>query len=224
MNNSQDILRPFVDRCLLILATPIRTVICSRLGYEISNEDPRDLLRIMESKWKKDKHILFVSKAKSREMRAFVNELIAKSDNFAHYKKFTEVDAARFIDSAKTLLKEINADATTMAEMESMEKDFINSIKHQQSQSDNILQSSGAPESPRDIIIPEKHHSYANLKGKKVRCPGCHNFVFQTWKSGWDGHAGWKCSALNHFSSPEEKKAEYKRRFYHFLFDKGETT
>lgn len=45
-----------------------------------------------------------------------------------------------------------------------------------------------------------------------VRCPACHEKVFKRWPGGWDAHAGYKCKGLE-LSSPQSRKAEFKRRF-----------
>ena len=56
----------------------------------------------------------------------------------------------------------------------------------------------------------------AQVSHEKVLCPACHEFVFQKWPEGWDGHSGYKCSGLV-ASSIDERKAEFKDRFG-FLF------
>ena len=56
----------------------------------------------------------------------------------------------------------------------------------------------------------------AQVSHEKVLCPACHDFVFQMWPEGWDGHAGYKCAGLA-ASSIEDRKAEFKTRFG-FLF------
>jgi len=52
----------------------------------------------------------------------------------------------------------------------------------------------------------------AQLSHEKVLCPACHEFIFQMWPEGWDGHAGFKCTGLA-ASSTEDCKAEFKSRF-----------
>jgi hypothetical protein len=48
--------------------------------------------------------------------------------------------------------------------------------------------------------------------GKRVRCPGCRMLVFRSWPEGWDAHAASRCRGVTG-STPEQRKAEFKRRF-----------
>jgi uncharacterized protein (DUF433 family) len=51
---------------------------------------------------------------------------------------------------------------------------------------------------------------------KRVRCPACRMLVFRSWPEGWDAHAGSRCRGLKG-DGPEERKAEFKRRFGHLF-------
>jgi hypothetical protein len=55
-------------------------------------------------------------------------------------------------------------------------------------------------------------HDIEEIVKQRVLCPCCKEFVFEMWPGGWDGHSGWKCKGLAP-GEPEERKAEYKRRY-----------
>lgn len=47
----------------------------------------------------------------------------------------------------------------------------------------------------------------------KVMCPACGRHPFRRWPWGWDAHAAHKCTGLTDAATPEERKAEFRRRF-----------
>lgn len=49
------------------------------------------------------------------------------------------------------------------------------------------------------------------LAQERVLCPACGRKTFAAWPEGWDGYAGWNCTIEG--ATPEERKANYKRRF-----------
>jgi hypothetical protein len=61
------------------------------------------------------------------------------------------------------------------------------------------------------IIMNAEELTAADLANEKVLCPACGQKVFAAWPEGWDGHAGWACAIDG--ITPEERKANYKRRF-----------
>lgn len=44
------------------------------------------------------------------------------------------------------------------------------------------------------------------------QCPACEAFEFRRWPAGWDAHAAHRCAGLSG-RDPEERKAEFRRRF-----------
>lgn len=47
-------------------------------------------------------------------------------------------------------------------------------------------------------------------------CPGCGGHLFKRWPWGWDGHAAYTCTGLI-ATTPDGRKAEYRRRFAHLF-------
>jgi hypothetical protein len=79
----------------------------------------------------------------------------------------------------------------------------------------------------REKIIPVEHNAdgmitnaevltVGEVIGQRVLCPGCHEKVFKKWPSGWDAHAGYKCTGVKGVSK-EDRKTYFKKRFAHLF-------
>ena len=62
------------------------------------------------------------------------------------------------------------------------------------------------------VIINAEELAVDQVVGKRVRCPACKMLAFRSWPEGWDAHAAMRCRGISG-SSPDARKAEYKRRF-----------
>ncbi|MEZ4585910.1 MAG: DUF433 domain-containing protein [Gemmatimonadales bacterium] len=69
------------------------------------------------------------------------------------------------------------------------------------------------PRTDRDGVIQNAEElEAAQVVGRRVRCPGCRDLVFQSWPGGWDSHAATRCRGLAG-ADERARKAEFKRRF-----------
>lgn len=68
----------------------------------------------------------------------------------------------------------------------------------------------------RDNVILNAGNLRSNeVVHRRIICPGCGNFTFDSWPEGWDGHAQ-VCAGLEE-EDPERRKAEFKATFRHLF-------
>ncbi|MCC5795433.1 MAG: DUF429 domain-containing protein [Chromatiales bacterium] len=58
--------------------------------------------------------------------------------------------------------------------------------------------------------------SSSQRTSRQLVCPACNQHMFKAWPSGWDAHAAHRCAGVSG-TSPEQRKAEYKRCFSHLF-------
>ncbi|MGU9950771.1 MAG: Swt1 family HEPN domain-containing protein [Gammaproteobacteria bacterium WSBS_2016_MAG_OTU1] len=209
MNEEQDKLRYFFDRCMTVLAKGIEPFV-RRLLHEgrgkFSSEkiDARVLLKAINQNWKCFSGTLAMSDHGCvKVLLDFAN------DKWAHKNKlFDNSDITTSIDHVKRLLDAANTIEATeeKIELEKIEKEFGDFVRSTQPQKPDIV--NGA-------IEINENHTADNISGKKVLCPACEKFYFKTWPLGWDGHA-LKCSGLSK-NSHSERKSEFLHRFGYLI-------
>jgi len=75
----------------------------------------------------------------------------------------------------------------------------------------------------RGVIVNAEELTAPLVVGRKVLCPGCQTLVFKSWPGGWDAHAEHRCRGIRS-TDPEERKAEFKRRFRPLFLQPSEVT
>ena len=71
-----------------------------------------------------------------------------------------------------------------------------------------------------DVIVNAEQLTADQVAMKRVRCPACGRHDFAEWPAGWDAHAAHRCTGLS-AKTPEERKAEYRQRFWYLFRDEG---
>ncbi len=66
------------------------------------------------------------------------------------------------------------------------------------------------------VIINAEELTAGQVIGHRVRCPACHDMVFQRWPEGWDSHAAHRCAGVPP-GSQARRKQHYKWRFSHLF-------
>ncbi len=67
-----------------------------------------------------------------------------------------------------------------------------------------------------DVIINTEGLTWREVINKQVKCPCCHDKVFKKWPLGWDPHSRFNCPNA-HGGSPDEKQADFRKRFGHLF-------
>ncbi len=62
------------------------------------------------------------------------------------------------------------------------------------------------------VIMNTAMLTSSQIVHRKVVCPACGVFHFQSWPEGWDAHAACRCKAFDS-GTREQRKEEYKKRF-----------
>ncbi len=73
------------------------------------------------------------------------------------------------------------------------------------------------------VIVNAAELTAALVVGRKVLCPACQSLIFKAWPGGWDAHAEHRCRGLRS-RDPDERKAEFKRRFAPLFLGSGAVT
>lgn len=66
------------------------------------------------------------------------------------------------------------------------------------------------------VITNAEELTAGQVIGNRVRCPACHDMVFQRWPEGWDSHAAHRCAGVPP-GSQARRKLHFKWRFTHLF-------
>ena len=81
------------------------------------------------------------------------------------------------------------------------------------------LQSDNAPPGENRTMPAAAAASVTVPAPSRMMCPACGKKEFKRWPLGWDAHAAHSCEGLA-AGQPEARKAEFKNRFVHHLFER----
>ena len=62
------------------------------------------------------------------------------------------------------------------------------------------------------VIMNTAMLTSSQIVHRKVVCPACGVFHFQSWPEGWDAHAASRCEGFDS-GTGEQRKEEFKRKF-----------